>query len=91
MDCLKCALIDICVHFIATLLQAVMFMAGANSIFTGDKLLTTPNAAMDEDSQMFEQLGLKGKIPFTGTNATLPQFSQGLEPNLNSASSQASA
>ncbi|KAL3906046.1 MAG: hypothetical protein SGPRY_010693 [Prymnesium sp.] len=71
--------------------QSVMFMAGANSIFTGDKLLTTPNAAMDEDSQMFEQLGLKGKIPFTGTNATLPQFSQGLEPNLNSASSQASA
>ena len=29
--------------------QAVMFLAGANSIFTGDKLLTTANPAFDED------------------------------------------
>jgi biotin synthase len=31
--------------------QAVMFLAGANSIFTGDKLLTTANPAFDEDEQ----------------------------------------
>ncbi len=39
--------------------QALCFMAGANSIFTGEKLLTTPNPAFDEDMAMFELLGLK--------------------------------
>lgn len=41
--------------------QAMCFMSGANSIFTGEKLLTTPNPDFDEDMQMFETLGLKGK------------------------------
>jgi len=45
--------------------QAVMFLAGANSIFTGDKLLTTANPAFDEDRTLFETLGLKGKRAFT--------------------------
>lgn len=45
--------------------QAVMFLAGANSIFTGDKLLTTANPAFDEDMMMFENLGLRGKQAFT--------------------------
>jgi len=44
--------------------QAVMFLAGANSIFTGDKLLTTANPAFDEDEQMFDSLGLVGKRAF---------------------------
>ena len=44
--------------------QAVMFLAGANSIFTGDKLLTTANPAFDEDAQLFDSLGLKGKKAF---------------------------
>ena len=39
--------------------QALCFMAGANSIFTGDKLLTTPNAGDDADGAMFAKLGLK--------------------------------
>jgi biotin synthase len=39
--------------------QALCFLAGANSIFTGDKLLTAPNAGDDEDAAMFERLGLK--------------------------------
>ncbi|TPX75402.1 biotin synthase [Chytriomyces confervae] len=38
--------------------QAMCFMAGANSIFTGDKLLTTPNNAYNDDKAMFETLGL---------------------------------
>jgi biotin synthase len=38
--------------------QALCFMAGANSIFTGDKLLTTPNAGDDKDGAMFAKLGL---------------------------------
>lgn len=39
------------------LLQALCFMAGANSIFTGEKLLTTPNNDYDQDQQMFKTLG----------------------------------
>ena len=39
--------------------QALCFMAGANSIFTGDKLLTAPNAGDDNDAAMFARLGLK--------------------------------
>lgn len=38
-------------------------MAGANSIFTGEKLLTTPNNDKDEDQQMFQTLGLIPKPP----------------------------
>lgn len=38
--------------------QAFCFMAGANSIFAGDKLLTTPNPEFNEDKQMFDLLGL---------------------------------
>jgi biotin synthetase len=39
--------------------QAMCFLAGANSIFTGDKLLTAPNAGDDNDAAMFARLGLK--------------------------------
>ncbi|MEL4455955.1 biotin synthase BioB [Lutimonas vermicola] len=38
--------------------QALCFMAGASSIFAGEKLLTTPNPGEDKDAQMFEDLGL---------------------------------
>lgn len=39
--------------------QTLCFIAGANSIFVGDKLLTTPNNDIHTDKQMFELLGLK--------------------------------
>ncbi|CAM1373663.1 biotin synthase BioB [Tenacibaculum xiamenense] len=45
--------------------QALCFFAGANSIFAGNKLLTTPNPAVDEDMKMFENLGLIPQKPFT--------------------------
>ena len=35
------------------------FLAGANSIFYGEKLLTTPNPAIDDDSDLLNELGLK--------------------------------
>jgi biotin synthase len=35
------------------------FLAGANSIFTGEKLLTTPNPSADADQQLLESLGMK--------------------------------
>jgi biotin synthase len=38
--------------------QALCFLAGANSIFTGDTLLTAPNAGADKDCALFAKLGL---------------------------------
>jgi biotin synthase len=45
--------------------QAMCFFAGANSIFAGNKLLTTPNPDVNEDMKMFETLGLIPQKPFT--------------------------
>jgi biotin synthase len=39
--------------------QALCFLAGANSIFAGDKLLTTPNPGLVQDQEMFQILQLK--------------------------------
>jgi biotin synthase len=39
--------------------QALCFLAGANSIFTGDKLLTTGNSGASADAALFEKLGLR--------------------------------
>lgn len=44
--------------------QALCFMAGANSIFAGEKLLTTPNPSFNDDMAMFELLGLKPREAF---------------------------
>jgi biotin synthase len=38
--------------------QALCFMAGANSVFMGERLLTTPNPAVDTDRRLFDDLGL---------------------------------
>nr|GMD85455.1 biotin synthase [Ipomoea batatas] len=43
--------------------QTLCFLAGANSIFTGEKLLTTPNNDYDADQLMFKMLGLIPKPP----------------------------
>jgi biotin synthase len=40
------------------------FLAGANSIFVGEKLLTTPNPAADEDEQLLQTLGMKPLEPY---------------------------
>ena len=40
-------------------LQALCFLAGANSVFHGERLLTTPNAAPDRDAALFARLGLR--------------------------------
>jgi len=39
--------------------QALCFLAGANSIFMGDRLLTTPNPETDADRQLFDKLGMR--------------------------------
>ncbi len=45
--------------------QAMAFMAGANAIFTGEKLLTTPNPEKDADYGLLEELGITPRAPFT--------------------------
>lgn len=53
--------------------QTLMFAAGANSIFTGDTLLTTPNPEFNEDAKLFKMLGLRGKPPHTAPLPPLPK------------------
>jgi biotin synthase len=44
-------------------MQALCFFAGANSIFAGEKLLTTSNNEVDRDEMLFGRLGLDGLVP----------------------------
>lgn len=44
--------------------QALCFLAGANSIFAGDKLLTTPNPDRESDQELFQKLNLKPRAAF---------------------------
>jgi len=46
--------------------QFLMFQAGANSIFNGDKLLTTDNPDFDDDQNMFKMFGFQGKPAHKG-------------------------
>ncbi len=45
--------------------QSLCFLAGANSIFSGEKLLTVANTAIDKDEEMFQLLGLKKRPAFS--------------------------
>ncbi len=47
--------------------QALCFVAGANSIFLGDKLLTTPNAPPSQDQKLFDLLGIAPQPAFADT------------------------
>ena len=55
-------------------MQALCFLAGANSLFCGDRLLTTGNPDVDHDQQLFRRLGLRGEahgnLP---TNTPIPE------------------
>jgi len=67
--------------------QAMCFFAGANSVFTGDKLLTTANNEQDEDKEMFKTLGLYGRPPFIGYSAGGPtsdgsEFKDSFQPSV---------
>jgi biotin synthase len=46
--------------------QALCFLAGANSIFAGDKLLTTPNPGYVRDQEMFQILSLRPRVAYKG-------------------------
>ena len=45
------------------------FMAGANSVFLGDRLLTTPNPEVDTDRALFERVGIQLQPTPTSTDA----------------------
>ena len=47
--------------------QALCLLAGANSIFTGEQLLTTPNPGEDADARLFSKLGLEPLPLASGT------------------------
>jgi biotin synthase len=61
--------------------QAMCFMAGANSIFAGDKLLTTPNPDKNADMEMFQTLGLTPKAAFADGHPQKQQKSLAHEPS----------
>lgn len=50
-------------------MQALCFMAGANSIFYGERLLTTDNPEANQDQQLFDRLGLRPQAEPTGASA----------------------
>lgn len=45
--------------------QALCFLAGANSLFAGEKLLTVANSSIDKDEEMFQLLGLEKRAAFS--------------------------
>ncbi|MFZ5553279.1 MAG: biotin synthase BioB [Bacteroidota bacterium] len=55
--------------------QALCFLAGAGSIFAGDKLLTTPNPDFNEDMELFGLLGLVPSKPFSKKPVENEEFS----------------
>ena len=56
--------------------QALCFLAGANSIFAGDKLLTTPNPGEDRDGQLFQTLNIRPRKAFKDRNQPNVVFEQ---------------
>lgn len=54
--------------------QALCFLAGANSIFAGDKLLTTPNPDYKEDKELFQILNLKPRASYKNQSITFEQI-----------------
>lgn len=60
--------------------QALCFMAGAGSIFAGDKLLTTPNPDINEDMKLFETLGLIPRKPYKKGDRPIPKEKSEMTP-----------
>ncbi len=73
--------------------QALCFIAGANSLHVGNKLLTVPNPEHDVDTEMLRTLGLKERPAFkpttiTSDDHTLDPLSLDMEQELNKRSKQ---
>jgi biotin synthase len=61
--------------------QALCFLAGANSLFMGERLLTTPNPEVDRDAQLLNKLGMRLKLGDT----TLPALANNVVENAGDA------
>jgi len=64
--------------------QALCFLAGANSIFAGEKLLTTANPELDADRRMFERLGVEAEAGARGIAMKVVVTGLGLYTGLGS-------
>ena len=62
-------------------MQAMCFMAGANSLFYGEQLLTTGNATVNHDQHLFERLGINGHSHPTDGSSTGSEQQPAVEPN----------
>jgi biotin synthase len=58
-------------------LQALCFLAGANSIFVGDVLLTTRNPQRDRDADLLDRLGIKSPLSRTGERTASAETASG--------------
>ncbi|KAJ2928800.1 hypothetical protein H1R20_g8206, partial [Candolleomyces eurysporus] len=56
--------------------QAMCFMAGANAVFTGEQMLTTPCSPWDEDKAMMSRWGLEGMRSFEQTGVAMKEGSR---------------
>ncbi len=63
-------------------MQALCFFAGANSIFYGDKLLTTANPQSEADLALLKKLGMMPQQPKPDMSSPEPEESKPLEPAL---------
>ena len=63
-------------------MQALCFFAGANSVFYGEKLLTTSNPQAKADQALLEKLGLQPQQPNPGLEAPTAESEKPLEPAL---------
>jgi biotin synthase len=61
--------------------QALCFLAGAGSIFAGDKLLTTPNPAFNEDTELLNALGLTPQKAFSKKKKEVSAVENQVTPN----------
>jgi biotin synthase len=61
-------------------LQALCFLAGANSIFYGEKLLTTGNPDVERDRSLLARLGIKPESFLVNDPGSLPAVSVGSPP-----------
>lgn len=69
-------------------LQALCFMAGANSIFYGERLLTTDNPEANHDMQLFERLGIRPLDPREEASDEAHQVAIDAQLNANQAEQQ---
>jgi biotin synthase len=58
-------------------MQALCFLAGANSIFIGDVLLTTKNPQTDKDAALLDRLGIKSRFDEVRTDSPATGQTQG--------------